>query len=224
RNMIPDESEFPYTLRVVSEVLSSNGSTSMASVCGSTLALMDAGVPIKRPVAGISMGLMSAGEKYVVLTDIQVLEDHIGDMDFKVAGTVNGITALQLDIKIRGISNQILAEALSQAREARLEILDVMLQAIPEPRKSLSAYAPRMQTLKIDPEKIGSVIGPGGKTIRSLQDKYKVTIDIQEDGTVFIAAADGPSADRATEAILGMTEEAEIGRIYTGKVTRIEPY
>jgi polyribonucleotide nucleotidyltransferase len=224
RSMIPPEDEFPYTIRVVSEVLSSNGSTSMASVCGSTLALMDAGVPIKQPVAGIAMGLISDGDKYVILTDIQGLEDHIGDMDFKVAGTKNGITALQMDIKIKGISDEIMAQALAQAREARLQILDVMLAAIPEPRKNLSPFAPRMTVLKIDPEKIGSVIGPGGKTIRGMQDKYSVKIDIEEDGTVYVSAADGPSADRAIEAIMGMTEEAEIGRIYTGRVTRVEPY
>jgi polyribonucleotide nucleotidyltransferase len=224
RSMIPPEDEFPYTIRVVSEVLSSNGSTSMASVCGSTLALMDAGVPIKQPVAGIAMGLISDGDRYVVLTDIQGLEDHIGDMDFKVAGTKNGITALQMDIKIKGISDTIMAQALAQAREARLQILDVMLAAIPEPRKNLSPFAPRMTVLKIDPEKIGSVIGPGGKTIRGMQDKYSVKIDIEEDGTVYVSATDGPSADRAIEAIMGMTEEAEIGRIYTGRVTRVEPY
>ncbi|MCC7448431.1 MAG: polyribonucleotide nucleotidyltransferase, partial [Anaerolineae bacterium] len=224
RSMIPPEDEFPYTIRVVSEVLSSNGSTSMASVCASTLSLMDAGVPIKRPVGGIAMGLISDGDKYVVLTDIQGLEDHIGDMDFKVAGTDKGITALQMDIKIKGISDAIMAQALAQAREARMQILDVMLKAIPEPRQNLSPYAPRMTIIKIDPEKIGSIIGPGGKTIRSLQDKYSVKIDIEEDGTVFISAADGPSADRAVESIMGMTEEAEIGRIYTGRVSRVEPY
>ncbi|HVO42671.1 MAG TPA: polyribonucleotide nucleotidyltransferase [Aggregatilineales bacterium] len=224
RSMIPDESEFPYTIRVVSEVLSSNGSTSMASVCGSTLALMDAGVPIKRPVAGIAMGLFSDGEKYAILTDIQGLEDHIGDMDFKVAGTANGITALQMDIKVKGISSKIMSEALAQAREARLQILDVILTAIPEPRKKLSPFAPRMNSLHINPDKIGSVIGPGGKTIRSLQDKFGVKIDIQEDGTVFVSGIDGAQADRAAESIMGMTEDAEIGRIYTGKITRIEPY
>jgi polyribonucleotide nucleotidyltransferase len=224
RPMIPAEDEFPYTIRVVSEVLSSNGSTSMASVCGSSLALMDAGVPIKRPVAGIAMGLFSDGEKYVVLTDIQGLEDHVGDMDFKVAGTEKGITALQMDIKIKGISDKIMSEALTQAHTARLQILDVILQAIPEPRKNLSAYAPRMTMIKIDPEKIGSIIGPGGKTIRGLQDKFGVKIDIEEDGSVFISATDGTAADRAVEAILSMTEEAEIGRIYTGRVTRVEPY
>jgi len=224
RSMIPPEEEFPYTLRVVSEVLSSNGSTSMASVCGSTLALMDAGVPIKRPVGGIAMGLISDGSHHVVLTDIQGLEDHIGDMDFKVAGTEAGITALQMDIKIKGISDEILTEALEQAHVARIQILAVMKAAIAEPRKSLSQYAPRMNIFKIDPEKIGSIIGPGGKTIRGIQEKYGVKVDIQEDGTVFVSGVEGPSADRAMESIMGMTEDAEIGRIYTGKVTRIEPY
>src|SRR5258708_7600570 len=224
RSMLPAQDEFPYTLRVVSEVLSSNGSTSMASVCGSTLALMDPGVPINRPLGGIPMGLMSDGDKFVVLTDIQGLEDHIGDMDFKVAGTEKGITALQMDIKIKGISDQVLAQALEQARDARMKILKVMLEPLPESRKNLSQFAPRMNVIKIDPEKIGAIIGPGGKTIRALQEKYGVKIDIEEDGTVFVSGAEGPSADRAVESILGMTEDAEIGRIYTGKVTRIEPY
>jgi polyribonucleotide nucleotidyltransferase len=224
RNMIPEGDQFPYTVRVVSEVLSSNGSTSMASVCASTLALMDAGVPIKAPVGGIAMGLISDGDKYVVLTDIQGLEDHIGDMDFKVAGTTKGITALQMDIKIMGISDEILSKALSDARIARLKILEVMMSALPESRKHLSPFAPRMNVLKIDPEKIGMIIGPGGKTIRSMQDKYGVKIDIEEDGTIFVSGVDGANADRAVESIMGMTEDAEIGRIYTGKVNRIEPY
>ncbi|HLV37195.1 MAG TPA: polyribonucleotide nucleotidyltransferase, partial [Spirillospora sp.] len=224
RPMIPPEDEFPYTIRLVSEVLSSNGSTSMASVCGSTLALMDAGVPIKRPVAGIAMGLIKEGDKVAVLTDIQGIEDHLGDMDFKVAGTELGITALQMDIKISGVSEEVMARALEQAREARLQILEVMKGAIAEPRPELSDYAPRMTVIKIDPEKIGMVIGPGGKTVRSIQDSTGVKIDIQEDGTVFVAGTDGPSAARAVEKILGLTEEAEIGRIYTGKVVRIEPY
>jgi polyribonucleotide nucleotidyltransferase len=225
RSMIPPEDEFPYTIRLVSEVVSSNGSTSMASVCGSTLALMDAGVPIKRPVAGISVGLVTAeGGKFAILTDIQGMEDHLGDMDFKVAGTENGITAIQLDIKIRGISEEIIRLALEQAREARLEILGVIAAAIAAPRPELSEFAPRMTVIKIDPEKIGMVIGPGGKTVRSIQDSTGVKIDIQEDGTVFVAGSDGPSTARAVEKILGMTEDVEIGRIYTGKVTRIEPY
>ena len=225
RPMIPPEDEFPYTVRLVSEVLSSNGSTSMASVCGSTLALMDAGVPIKRPVAGISVGLVtSEGDKFAILTDIQGMEDHLGDMDFKVAGTDKGITAIQLDIKIGGISEEIIRQALSQALEARLQILEVIKAAIPAPRADLSEYAPRMTVIKIDPEKIGMVIGPGGKTVRSIQDSTGVKIDIQEDGTIFVAGADGPSTAKAVERILGMTEDVEIGRIYTGKVTRIESY
>lgn len=224
RSMIPPEDEFPYTIRLVSEVVSSNGSTSMGSVCGSTLALMDAGVPIKKPVAGIAMGLIKEGDNVAVLTDIQGMEDHLGDMDFKVAGTVDGITALQMDIKISGVSDEVLTRALAQAREARLQILDVIKSAIAEPRAELSDYAPRMTVIKIDPEKIGMVIGPGGKTVRSIQDSTGVKIDIQEDGTIFVAGADGPSAARAVERIQGMTEDAEIGRIYTGKVVRIEPY
>ncbi len=224
RPMIPDEDEFPYTIRLVSEVMSSNGSTSMASVCGSTLSLMDAGVPIKEPVAGIAMGLIKEGDKVVVLTDIQGLEDHLGDMDFKVAGTKNGITALQMDIKIAGVTEAILRQALSQARDARLQILDVMLEAISEPRTDLSEYAPRMVTIQIDSEKIGAVIGPGGKTVRSIQERTGVKIDIENDGLVFVAGTDGPSVAMAVDEIRGLTEDAEIGRIYTGKVKRIESY
>lgn len=224
RSMIPGEDVFPYTIRLVSEVLSSNGSTSMASVCGSTLALMDAGVPIIRPVAGIAMGLIEEGGQVAILTDIQGLEDHIGDMDFKVAGTEKGITALQMDIKISGVSDEIMARALAQAREARLKILEVILGAIPSHKTELSDYAPRITTIKINPEKIGAVIGPGGKMIRAIQERTGAKIDIQEDGTVFVAAVDGPSAAQAVEEIRGLTEDAEIGKIYTGKVTRIEPY
>lgn len=224
RSMIPAESDFPYTIRLVSEVMSSNGSTSMASVCGSTLALMDAGVPIKQPVAGIAMGLIKEGDKIAVLTDIQGLEDHFGDMDFKVAGTRNGITALQMDIKIAGVTEDVLRQALKQALDARLAILDVIVGAIAEPRESLSPYAPRMLTLKIDPEKIGLVIGPGGKTIRSIQERCNVKIDIEADGEVFVAGADAATVNRAVEEIQAMTEDAEVGRIYTGKVKRIEDY
>lgn len=224
RSMIPPEDEFPYTVRLVSEVLSSNGSTSMGSVCGSTLALMDAGVPIKRPVAGIAMGLIKEDDNVAVLTDIQGMEDHLGDMDFKVAGTANGITALQMDIKITGVSDEIMTQALEQARVARLQILDLILSVIPTPRPDLSAYAPRMTVIKIDPEKIGAVIGQGGKVIRSIQDRLGVKIDIEDDGTVFIAAVDGPSAEKALEEVRGLTEDAEIGRVYTGKVTRLESY
>ncbi|MBE2270821.1 MAG: polyribonucleotide nucleotidyltransferase [Anaerolinea sp.] len=224
RAMIPDEDAFPYTIRLVSEVLSSNGSTSMASVCGSTLALMDAGVPIKRPVAGIAMGLIKEGDKVAVLTDIQGLEDHLGDMDFKVAGTSQGITALQMDIKITGVSDEIMARALAQAKDARMQILDLIQTTIPAPRAQLSDYAPRMTTIKINQEKIGAVIGPGGKTIRGIQDRTGVKIDIEEDGTVFIAGQDAATVARAVEEVRGLTEDAEIGRVYTGKVTRIEPY
>jgi polyribonucleotide nucleotidyltransferase len=204
--------------------MSSNGSTSMASVCGSTLALMDAGVPIKHPVAGIAMGLIKEGDKVAVLTDIQGLEDHLGDMDFKVAGTENGITALQMDIKITGVSDEIMTQALAQARDARMQILDVIHAAIPEPRAELNEYAPRMTTIKIDVAKIGAVIGPGGKTIRGIQDRTGVKIDIEEDGTVFIAGNDGPAVAIAVDEITSLTEDAEIGRVYTGKVTRVEDY
>jgi polyribonucleotide nucleotidyltransferase len=223
-NMLPPEDEFPYTVRVVSEVMSSNGSTSMASVCGSTLALMDAGVPIIRPVAGIAMGLIKEGDKVAVLTDIQGLEDHIGDMDFKVAGTEKGITALQMDIKITGVSGEVMRKALRQALEARLKILDVMKATIAEPRTEMNDYAPRMETIKIDQEKIGAVIGPGGKIIRSIQEDTGAKIDIEEDGTVFVAGPDGPSVAVAMERIRELTEDVEIGRIYTGKVNRVEPY
>ena len=218
--MIPGEDDFPYTLRLVSEVLSSNGSTSMASVCASTLSLMDAGVPIKAPVSGVAMGLITDGDRYAVLTDIQGLEDALGDMDFKVAGTRNGITALQMDIKIRGLSYEIMEKALAQAREGRLYILDRMLETISQPRPNLSPYAPRIITIHIDPEKIGKVIGPGGKTIRSIQDEAGVKIDIEEDGTVFIASSDGESSERAIQMVEALTEEAQIGKIYTGKVVR----
>jgi len=218
--MIPDNGEFPYTLRVVSEAISSNGSTSMASVCGSTLALMDAGVPIKAPVAGIAMGLMMEGDRYQILTDIQGLEDHIGDMDFKVAGTRKGITALQMDIKIAGLSDDVLAQALEQAHQARMQILDVIEAAIPAPRAELSPYAPRMTILHIDPDKLGAVIGTGGKTVRALQDECDVRIDIEDDGSIYIASTSGPAAEKAQRMIEALTEEAEIGRIYTGRVVR----
>jgi polyribonucleotide nucleotidyltransferase len=196
----------------------------MGSVCGSTLSLMDAGVPIKRPVAGIAMGLVTDGDQMTVLTDIQGMEDHLGDMDFKVAGTEVGITALQMDIKISGVTDEVMTQALSQARDARMQILDLIKATIPAPRAELSDYAPRMTIIKIDPEKIGAVIGPGGKTIRGIQDATGVKIDVQEDGTVFIAGVDGPSAALAAERIHGLVEEPEIGRIYTGKVVRVENY
>ncbi len=224
--MIPPQEEFPYTIRLVSEVLSSNGSTSMASVCGSTLALMDAGVPIKAPVAGIAMGLITDPEtgRYAILTDIQGMEDALGDMDFKVAGTRDGITALQMDIKISGLSYEILEKALAQAREARLYILDRMLEVIPEPRPELSPYAPRITTIQIDPLKIGRVIGPGGKVIRKMQEEYNVKIDIAEDGTVYIAAHDQQGAEQAIREIELLTKEAQVGEIFTGRVVRVEPY
>ena len=228
--MIPAQESFAYTLRLVSEALASNGSTSMASVCGSTLALMDAGVPIKAPVAGIAMGLVTDGDvkannlRYAILSDIQGMEDHLGDMDFKVAGTEHGITALQMDIKIHGLSYQIMEEALSQAREGRLFILGKMLEVLPQPRRALSVHAPRILTIHIDPEKIGKVIGPGGKMIRSLQDQYGVKIDIEDDGSVFVSGAEGTGAELAAAEIEKMTEEIKIGRIYTGKVVRIESY
>lgn len=218
--VIPDEDAFPYTIRVVSEVLGSNGSTSMASVCGSTLALMDAGVPIKAPVAGIAMGLMMEDGRYRVLTDIQGLEDHVGDMDFKVAGTRQGITALQMDIKVGGLSYDILTEALEQARQARMQILDVIEATIPAPRAELSPYAPRMTILHVDPDKLGAVIGTGGKTVRALEEECGVRIDIEDDGTIYIASTSGPAAEKAQRMIEELTEEPEVGRIYTGRVVR----
>ncbi|MCP4415876.1 MAG: polyribonucleotide nucleotidyltransferase [Chloroflexi bacterium] len=224
RPMIPAEDEFPYTIRVVSEVLSSNGSTSQASVCGSTLALMDCGVPIKRPVAGVAMGLVTDGEKFAVLTDIQGLEDHLGDMDFKVAGTSKGITALQMDIKISGLTKDLMAQALDQAHAGRMHILANMLETISTPREALSDHAPRMLTVKIDPEKIGAVIGKGGATIRSLEETFEVKIDIQDDGTIFVAGVDGPKAETAASQIKAMTESPEPGTIYPGKVVRITDF
>ncbi len=224
RPMIPPEDEFPYTLRLVSEVMSSNGSTSMASVCGCTLALMDAGVPIKRPVAGIAMGLIKEDDKVAVLTDIQGMEDHLGDMDFKVAGTEQGITALQMDIKIAGVTDEIMTQALSQAHDARMQILRVIQDTIPEPRPELNDFAPRMESIKISVDKIGAVIGPGGKVIRAIQDDLGVKVDVEEDGTVFVAGNEGTVVLRAIERIRGLTEEPEVGRVYTGKVVRIESY
>jgi len=217
--VLPDEKEFPYAIRVVSEVLSSNGSTSMASVCGSTLALMDAGVPIKAPVAGIAMGLVTDETgRYKVLTDIQGMEDHLGDMDFKVAGTSTGITALQMDIKIKGVSRAVLEEALAQAREARLQILELIRATLPGPRPSLSPYAPRMLTTRIPVDKIGALIGPGGKNIRALQQEFGVKIDIAEDGTVFIGG--GAEAEKALARVRSLGETPEVGKIYTGRVVR----
>jgi polyribonucleotide nucleotidyltransferase len=185
---------------------------------------MDTGVPIKRPVGGIAMGLVTDGERSVVLTDIQGMEDHLGDMDFKVAGTVEGVTALQMDIKIKGVSYELLGQALEQARLARLQIIAVIVEAIPEPRAELSPFAPRMTTIKIDPEKIGAIIGPGGKMIRAIQDECGVKIDVEDDGTIFIAAVEGPAAEAALERIKALTQDAELGEIYTGKVVRIADF
>ncbi|MHB0876530.1 MAG: polyribonucleotide nucleotidyltransferase [Anaerolineae bacterium] len=218
--VLPDEGTFPYTVRVVSEVLSSNGSTSQASVCGSSLALMDAGVPIVSPVAGIAMGLVIEGDRYAVLSDIQGMEDHLGDMDFKVAGTRQGVTALQMDIKVPGLSSRVLSEALDQALRGRLFILDKMTEAIAVPRESLSPFAPQITTMHIDPSKIGAVIGSGGKTIRAIIEETGVKIDIEDDGTVIIASIDAASAEAARKRVEALTEVAQMGRIYTGKVVR----
>ncbi len=230
--VLPAEESFPYAIRVVSEALSSNGSTSMGSVCGSTLALMDAGVPIKAPVSGVAMGLITdpstgsgqAPGRYKILTDIQGTEDHLGDMDFKVAGTAAGITALQMDIKISGLSTQMMKEALAQANVARMSILKKMLEALDAPRAELKPHAPRIITVKIPIDKIGALIGPGGKNIRALQEETHTKIDIQEDGTVYIASTDSVGAKIAEERVRGLTESVVIGNIYTGKVVRIEAF
>ncbi len=222
--MIPSEEEFPYALRLVSEVMSSNGSTSQASVCGSTLALMDAGVPIKRPVAGVAMGLIKDVEntgKVAVLTDIQGLEDFLGDMDFKVAGTKDGITAIQMDIKIHGIDREILTQALEQARIGRMHILGIMNEEISEPRAELSPYAPRIMTMTINPDKIRDVIGSGGKVINKIIEETGVKIDIEDDGTIYIASEDGVAADKAKAIIEDIVKEVEVGEVYTGEVVRI---
>jgi polyribonucleotide nucleotidyltransferase len=218
--VIPGPDEFPYTIRIVSETLESNGSSSMGSVCGSTLSLMDAGVPIAAPVSGIAMGLVKEGDDYTILTDIQGAEDHLGDMDFKVAGSRNGITALQMDIKITGVTQQIMSDALAQARRAREEILEKMLAVIPEARSELAANAPRITSVKIDQEKIGMVIGKGGETIRGLESDYEVQIDIEEDGTILIYATEGTNAEAAIAAIQALTKEPEVGDTYTGKVVK----
>lgn len=219
--VLPDEADFPYTIRVVSEVLSSNGSSSQASICGSTLSLMDAGVPIKAPVAGIAMGLIKEGDHTAILTDIQGLEDHLGDMDFKVAGTRKGITALQMDIKIEGIDKSIMETALAQAQKARYQILGVLEEAIAEPRKELSPYAPRIITLQIDPEKIRDVIGKGGKTINAIIDQTGASIDTDDDGLITIMSEDGPSGLRTKEIIENIVRDVQVGDIYEGTVVRI---
>ncbi len=230
--MIPSQAEFPYTIRVVTEIMSGNGSTSQASVCGSTLALMDAGVPIKKPVAGIAMGLITdlaspkAGEKmnYVTLSDIAGIEDHLGDMDFKVAGTRDGVTAIQMDVKVPGVTAQILGQALEQANTGRLFILDKMTAVIDKPRESVSQFAPKVASVKIPPDKIGELIGPGGKMIRQIQTDHDVEINVEEDGNVTITGMDENKVKQAQAFITGMMATAEIGKIYTGMVTRVEPY
>jgi polyribonucleotide nucleotidyltransferase len=218
--MIPSIEDFPYTIRVVSDILESNGSSSMASVCGSSLSLMDAGVPLKRPVAGIAMGLIKEGDDYIVLTDIAGVEDHLGDMDFKVAGTDRGITALQMDIKITGVTFEILRDALAQAKDARMFILGEMSKVIEAPRGELSLYAPRIQTIQIDPSQIGMIIGKGGETIRGMQEEFEAQIDINDDGTVLIYAANGEKGDALVERIRQMTKEVEVGDEFDGKVVK----
>ncbi len=219
--VIPSEEEFPYAIRLVSETLESNGSSSMGSVCASTLSLMDAGVPIKAPVAGVAMGLVKDGDYFTILTDIQGLEDALGDMDFKVAGTKNGITAIQMDIKIDGINKEIFKQALAQAKRGREHIMGIMLDCISEPRKELSKYAPKITTIHVDPEKISKIIGPGGKTIKKIVEETGAKIDIEEDGHVYIAAVNSEEAAKAIDMINGITAEAEVGKVYTGKVTRL---
>ncbi|MCJ7839686.1 polyribonucleotide nucleotidyltransferase [Lederbergia sp. NSJ-179] len=222
--VIPNETDFPYTIRLVSEVLESNGSTSQASICASTLAMMDAGVPIKAPVAGIAMGLVKSGDHYTILTDIQGMEDHLGDMDFKVAGTAKGVTALQMDIKIAGLSREILEEALQQAKEGRMHILDTMLATIPQSKDHLSEYAPKILTMHINPDKIRDVIGPSGKQINKIIEETGVKIDIEQDGKVFIASADQAMNTKAKNIIEDLVREVEVGQMYLGKVKRIEKF
>ena len=225
--MLPSQEDFPYTIRLVAEVLESNGSSSQASICAGTLALMDAGVPIKAPVAGIAMGLImdeKDNQKYTILTDIQGLEDHLGDMDFKVAGTRQGITALQMDIKIKGITETILRESLAQAKTARLQILDHLTTTLEAPRDHLSPYAPKIEMITIDPKKIGEVIGKGGETIDKIIEETGVKIDIDDDGRVSIASEDEAMIKRAIAIIEEITFEVEVGQVFTGKVTRIEKF
>ena len=224
--VLPSEEEFPYCMRLVSEVISSNGSTSQASICASTMSLMDAGVPIKKPVAGVAMGLIKddSNGNIAILTDIQGLEDFLGDMDFKVAGTKDGITAIQMDIKIKGISEEILTRALEQARVGRLFILDKMLETMPEPRKELSKFAPRIISFSINPDKIRDVIGSGGKTINKIIADTGVKIDIEDDGRVFIASPDAAAADAAKRIIEGIVKDIDVGDVFLGKVVRIMPF
>jgi polyribonucleotide nucleotidyltransferase len=220
-SLLPEEQSFPYTIRVVSDILESNGSSSMATVCGGCLALMDAGVPIKAPVAGIAMGLVKEGDRYAILTDIAGAEDHYGDMDFKVAGTKDGITALQMDIKITGVTPQIMAEALQQAKVGRLHVLGKMLEVLPEPRTAISAYAPHIYTLQINRQKIGELIGPGGKVIRGIVEQTGAKIDVEDDGRVNVAAVDEAAANKALKMIRDLIAEAELGKTYLGKVVRL---
>ncbi|MFA1713003.1 polyribonucleotide nucleotidyltransferase [Peribacillus frigoritolerans] len=222
--VIPNDKDFPYTIRLVSEVLESNGSTSQASICASTLAMMDAGVPLKAPVAGIAMGLVKSGEHYTILTDIQGMEDHLGDMDFKVAGTSKGVTALQMDIKIEGLSREILEEALLQAKHGRMHILESMMSTINQPREQLSKYAPKIVTLSINPDKIRDVIGPSGKHINKIIEETGVKIDIEQDGTVFISSTDEPMIQKAKKIIEDIVREVVVGELYLGKVKRIEKF
>jgi polyribonucleotide nucleotidyltransferase len=219
--VLPEKDKFPYTIRVVSDILESNGSSSMATVCGGCLALMDAGVPITAPVAGIAMGLVAEGGGFHILSDIQGVEDHCGDMDFKVAGTAAGITALQMDLKVKGLTSEVMARALAQAREGRLHILGKMAEALAAPRADISAYAPRILTMKIKVDKIRDVIGSGGKTIRSIVEQTGCKIEVQDDGTINIASVDENSAKKAMAIIKELTAEAEIGKIYTGRVKRV---
>ena len=221
--VLPPKDNFPYVIRVVSEVLSSNGSTSMGSVCGSTLSLMDAGVPIAKPVSGAAMGLIKEGEEVRILTDIQGIEDFLGDMDFKVAGTDSGITALQMDMKITGLKVEVIAEAINQAKPARMHILEKMVSAIEQPRDDLSPFAPRLLTFKIDPEQIGMVIGPGGKKIKSIVEQTGAKVDIDDDGTVTVSSIEGKAAKQAKAIIEGMTMKPSAGDVFAGKVTRVIP-
>ena len=222
--VLPSQEEFPYVLRIVSEILESNGSSSMASVCGGSMAMMDAGVPLKAPVAGVAMGLIKEGEQVAVLTDILGDEDHFGDMDFKVCGTEEGITALQMDIKCEGLSRETMTKALDQAKNARLHILGEMAKTITKPRSELKEHAPRITVLQINPDKIRDLIGPGGKTIQSITQSTGVKIDIEDTGKVLVSSSDSIARDRAVEIINGLTEEAEIGRIYSGVVKRITDF
>lgn len=222
--VMPNEEEFPYVVRIVSEILESNGSSSMATVCSGILSLMDAGVPIKAPVSGVAMGLVKEGEKWRVLTDIAGIEDHLGDMDFKVAGTAKGITSIQMDIKIGGVTTEILKTALNDAKQARLQILEIMLKTIPEPKKELSPFAPRITMLRINPSKIGELIGPGGKNIRKIIEESGATVDIEDDGRILVASSDAKAAALAIARINAIAEEAVVGKIYQGKARKIMPF